>query len=137
MTDPTAIMVVTGARDWDGDPDLITGSLRDFAARHPGHRLVLFHGDCPGDRSVDQLAAARAEHLGFDVIPFPAPFRRFGKVAGPCRNEVMCASAARMGPDVVEAHGFPMPDSTGTADCLRAARACGLHGTEHRRRERG
>lgn len=137
MTRPTALYVVTGSRDWDGDPDLITGSLRDFAARHPGHRLVLLHGDCPGERSVDQLTAARAEHLGFDVIPFPAPFRRFGKVAGPCRNAVMCASAARMRAEVREVHGWPMPDSTGTYDCLRAAEDCGLHGRVHRRKSDG
>lgn len=40
MSQPLAVYLVTGSRDWSGDPDEITGSMRDFAARHPGRDCI-------------------------------------------------------------------------------------------------
>lgn len=140
----SAIYVVTGSRHWTGDPSLIRESLARFARTYPGRHHVLYHGQCPDPRdgtgkSVDMLADGYARELGFEVVPFKADWYRGGtrttvdKSAGPERNLAMCRTAAAREADgaIVEVHGWPAPDSTGTHDCLRAAKECGLHGLVH------
>ena len=132
---PTAILVVTGSRDWDGNPDSIMGTLRDFAARFTGYRPELWHGACQGERSVDTLAADRAVALGWKVVPFPADWRGLGKRAGPVRNRQMIGNVVEtIGEfDRVECHAWPMPNSRGTWDCVNVARKSGIVVVVHER----
>jgi len=138
-----AIFVITGSRHWCGNPEQIRQLLLAFSERFAGRRLVLFHGACPDPptyeegSSVDMLADAIGRELGFKVVPFRADWRRLGRRAGPVRNREMVRFAAReLGIGTAftaECHGFPMPDSTGTPDCLSAARKAGLLTFEHER----
>jgi hypothetical protein len=132
---PTSILVVTGSRDWDGNPDSITGVLRDFAARFNGYRPELWHGACQGEHSVDMLAADRAKHLGWKVVPFPADWRGLGKRAGPVRNRKMIEKALDDLAEysAAELHAWPMPNSRGTWDCVNVARKCGIVVVVHER----
>ena len=137
MTAPaTAILLITGARDWTGDPKLIRAALVDFAVRRRGRKCVLFHGDCPHGRvgrSVDMLADGYARELGWRVERFRADWERWGSAAGPIRNRAMVARAVEFLAEgsVVEVMGWPMPHSRGTLDCLKAARNRGLDVTVH------
>lgn len=139
---PTAIYVCTGSRHWIGDPALIRESLARFKRTYQDRHCVLYFGDCQHPRdgngaSVDMLAQGFARDLGFEVVVFRADWLQYSKAAGPMRNLEMCRTAAVREADgaIVEVHAWPMPDSRGTRDCLRAAKECGLHGIEHVRRE--
>ncbi len=137
-----AIYVITGSRDWRGDPQIIRASLVSFWARHEGVPCCVYHGACPhgaSGRSVDMLADEFARELGWEVRAFPADWHRGGRrqhpdpAAGPERNSVMiCAAAFEKARGLeVEAHGWPGPKSRGTYDCLRKAKQAGIHGVRH------
>lgn len=138
-----AILLVTGSRAYPGGPavfDMVSGVLKDFAARHPGHEPVLVHGDCPHPRrndqralSIDQVAASVGEFLGYRVKAVPIDHSVDGPwpAAGPRRNARMVAECVRErdAGAIVEVAGFPHPDPSkrrGTNGCLKLARAAGL-----------
>lgn len=81
----------------------------------------------PGDiviagaaKGVDRCAAAVARSKGFQVREFPADWDRFGKVAGPLRNQEMLDQR----PDVVIAVHDDPSLGKGTKDMVfRASRA--------------
>ena len=47
---------------------------------------VVIEGEAPG---ADTLAAAAARELGIPVLPFPADWDRYGRGAGPVKNQQM------------------------------------------------
>jgi hypothetical protein len=102
------VVVVTGSRNWK-DSALIRQALTEAA---PVRLLV--HGGC---RGADAVAEAVAKELGIQTRAVPADWSR-GKHAGPERNQRMLCSYE---PDLVLA--FPLPDSRGTWDCVRKAKA--------------
>lgn len=132
----TAIAVVTGSRElaWErGAP-----AIRHQLGRLPFGSLIL-HGDCPcricelgaelckcrQPVSADIIADWVAQSLGLDVERHPAEWNKYGRGAGPRRNEAMIDRAAESGlPAVVLA--FPLPGSRGTIHCVQYARARGV-----------
>ena len=83
---------------------------------YPWIRLTIIHG---GQDGADFAAGewARANDQPYGVIP--APWRSFGKRAGPLRNAAMLQTQR---PDLVLA----FPGGRGTADMVRKARAAGV-----------
>jgi hypothetical protein len=79
--------------------------------------MTLVHGAAKG---ADTIAASLADHMGWDVEAFPAEWDRFGRRAGPVRNQLMVDHGA----DICLV--FPLPDSRGTWDCVRRAKAAGI-----------
>lgn len=77
---------------------------------------TLIHGDA---RGADQGGAdwGRSEHA--KVIAFPADWRKYGKRAGPIRNQRMIDEGK---PDVVIA----LPGGKGTANMVALAQASGI-----------
>lgn len=123
MTRRIAILV-TGSRDWT-DREAIHDALGqiDSRSRLP---LVMIHGDAPG---ADTIAREYAEHDGtWHVIAMPALWTLHGKSAGPRRNAEMVEALKLLRDCGYECHvlAFPMPDSRGTWDCVRKARAAGF-----------
>lgn len=136
-----AVYIISGSREWPGDPSRIRASLQDFASRWRAHgnegELVLFHGDCPHQNhgvSVDAVAAEVAPGLGFQVVPFKADWYRGGTLtkpdatAGPDRNARMSREGyfSQRDGDHVRAHGWPGPRSRGTWGFIRLAHSSGL-----------
>lgn len=104
---------MSGSREWR-DEALVRQA---FSMVHgSGHTLV--HGD-DGDEAgtlgLDRMAGRVAADMGWEVEPVPADWDRFGKAAGPKRNQAMVDRGA----DVLLA--FPLPGSVGTWDCIRRA----------------
>jgi hypothetical protein len=113
-------LLVCGGRDYSDRERLFR--ILDAAMRGLTFE-VLIHGGATG---ADALAADWAKARGVKPLPFPiskADWDRYGKGAGPRRNEKMLREGA---PTLVIA--FPGKD--GTADMVRRAKAAGLRVVE-------
>ena len=104
-------VLVTGGRDWSNQW-VIRERLQEV---HP-HMVV--EG---GQTGADTIARVIASALGADVVTYWANWKRYGRAAGPMRNQRMLL---RERPDLVLA--FPMPASRGTWDMVRQARNAGI-----------
>jgi len=107
--------VFCGSRHWR-DRAAIRAALRSLP---PGS--VAIEGGAPG---ADRIAREEAGALGVHVATVSAQWQRFGRSAGPRRNEAML----RLGPDVV--HAFPL-GGPGTAHMIEAARRAGVEVVIH------
>ena len=105
--------LICGSRTWD-DSIPIRIVLYGLAP------TVLIHGGAPG---ADTLADNRAEDMGLDILCFPADWKKYGRAAGPIRNQQMLDEGK---PDVVFAFTDDLATSKGTADMVRRARKAGL-----------
>lgn len=74
----------------------------------------VIHGSA---RGADTLGGQWAEDHAIPVLAFPADWKRYGKAAGPIRNQQLLNEGR---PDYVVA--FPLSHSTGTWDMVRRAR---------------
>lgn len=79
--------------------------------------ITVIHGGASG---ADTLADIVASNLGFTIERYPAEWHRYGKKAGPIRNEEMIARGA----NIVLA--FPAAVSPGTKHCMTVARRTGI-----------
>ncbi|WWT39736.1 hypothetical protein [Microcystis phage Mwe-JY05] len=126
----TARILVTGSRDWT-DPvpvrDALERAVTEFSTVG---QPVLVHGAARGlDRLAEQLWRKLADDLralydGVDVLadpePHPALWARYGRRAGPYRNQRMVDAGA------VVCLAFPIGLSSGTRDCMARARLAGI-----------
>ena len=71
-----------------------------------------------GCRGADALAIRAACALGVPFREFPADWQRFGKAAGPMRNQQMLDEG---GPDLVLAFHGNLEESKGTKDMVHRA----------------
>jgi hypothetical protein len=113
-------ILVTGSRNWT-DREAIAEALlavRDNQAPTRSTVMELVHGDCP--TGADNIADRWARTWGWKVEPHPADWNRYGRKAGPIRNQQM----VDLGADVCLA--FPLSDSRGTYDCMTRAKAAGI-----------
>lgn len=74
-------------------------------------------------RGADSLAKKAAEELGIRVLSFPAEWKKYGRAAGPLRNEKMLEEGK---PDLVLAFHNDISKSKGTKDCIKRAREKGI-----------
>lgn len=113
-------ILVTGWRDWPEEAKLLVWHrLNEYVARHEGPaEFVLIHGQCPYG-GVDEYAEQWAIARGFKVEPYPARVVN-GKILGPERNALMISKGADI------CLGFPGPNSRGTRNCMRLAKAAGI-----------
>ena len=115
-------LLVTGSRN---DPSLIMQERIKYALGFTAYKLCpeggeLKHGMATG---VDTFCAGFWESLGFTHSFFATGFEypgESGKAGGPIRNQRMVDSGADL------CLAFTMPDSKGTWDCVRKARAAGI-----------
>jgi hypothetical protein len=68
------------------------------------------------------MARKLAERIGWDVIKVPADWTKYGKAAGPIRNQEMLD----MDPDLVLAFHSDLDNSKGTKDMVARARKKGV-----------
>lgn len=114
-----ARILVCGSRDWKDRAAI----RRALAAFEPGD--VVIHGgqrsgDVPPYYGADYLAGEVAVELRLTVEVYPADWNKYGKGAGPLRNQLMIDSK----PHCVIA--FPLPESRGTWDTIRRAQAANI-----------
>ena len=76
-----------------------------------------------GCRGADALAVTAAKACGYPFREFPADWQKFGKAAGPIRNQRMLDEGR---PDLVVAFHEDWENSKGTKDMIRRARSQGI-----------
>jgi predicted Rossmann-fold nucleotide-binding protein len=82
--------------------------------------IRIIHGGAPG---LDSLADKYAKAVGVEVKVYPADWKKYGKAAGPIRNQEMLDNEP-----VDEVIAFP--GGKGTFDMCRRAREKGIKVTE-------
>ena len=107
-------VLVCGDRHWENYVAILR-KLSEFPAG-----TVVIEGEAKG---ADLLARRAAVELGFPVEPFPAEWSRYGRAAGPIRNEAMLTEGL---PDRVLAFHANISESKGTANMVALARKAGV-----------
>ena len=111
-------VIVCGDRNWKR-MDIIERELRKLPLD-----TVIIHGAA---RGADTLGKFAAERIGLKVINegkgFPADWKRYGKGAGPIRNQQMIDEGK---PDMVLAFHDNINESKGTKDMVERARGIGI-----------
>ncbi len=109
-------ILITGSRYWS-DWIKLADVLKRYAS-YSTDEVVIVHGDCP--TGADQLAEQWATERKIRTEKHPAKWEKYGKAAGPKRNQKM----VDLGADICIA--FPLPDSRGTVDCMNKAKAANI-----------
>lgn len=78
-------VLVAGDRNWK-DVDIIRRELQILKENEPSS--VIIHGKCHLG-GADIIAGEIGRQLGFEIIECPADWTRYGKKAGPIRNQYM------------------------------------------------
>jgi len=107
-------VLVCGGRDF-ADANLLWQRL-EYAQELHGKIAVIIHGGATG---ADSLAAEWANRERIKAICFNANWRKYGKRAGPLRNQRMIDEGK---PDLVVA----LPGGRGTADMVGRAKNAGI-----------
>ena len=76
-------VLIFGDRNWQNDA-LVLAKLEDYRREHEIECVI--EGEA---RGADIAGRFAAQVLGIDVLPFPAQWNKFGKAAGPIRNQQM------------------------------------------------
>ena len=115
-------IIVTGGRKRDSEDDYnrisdLLIDIGDFWSRSWG--LVIIQGGCP--TGIDALTRRFADEYDVALESYPADWAKYGRAAGPKRNQLM----ADAGADLCLA--FPsLGRSAGTWDMVRRAVAAGI-----------
>lgn len=107
-------VIVCGGRDFS-DTQRIWNGLEAFH-NSEGKITALAHGGASG---ADNIAGTWGKDEGIPVYEFKANWKKYGKAAGPKRNQRMLDEFK---PDIVIA----FPGGKGTADMIRRAEAEGV-----------
>lgn len=118
------LMLVTGSRKWTAEDPLWKACEHFRLGMNIYDMIHVMHGACPTglDKMFEDLCDS---FVSITSLPIPAQWDMFNKQAGPKRNSAM-VDMARVLSDYgwrVACYGFPLPDSKGTWDCMRKARA--------------
>ena len=119
-------ILVTGDRNWT-DELKIFNTLMEIGFDYPvdgenssfNHDITLIEGEA---RGADTLARIAAEKLDWTVIKVPAEWNKYGKAAGPIRNQAMLD----LDPDLVVAFHSDLENSRGTKDMVERAKKKGV-----------
>ena len=81
----TFALLVAGSRNFN-NYDLLSFVLDKLLFNQQNKKIVIIEGEA---RGADTLAKKYAEEKGYEVIPFPANWKAYGKRAGYIRNAEM------------------------------------------------
>ncbi len=110
-------VLVCGDRNWT-DGQAIERELLKLCRQTLVSRVI--HGAA---RGADTLAGRAAKNLYIPQIPFPAQWDKYGRAAGPIRNQQMLDDGR---PDLVLAFHENIKASKGTKDMVRRAKKAGI-----------
>lgn len=101
-------LLIAGSRDWQDETQI-------RQALEHAHPTVLIHGAA---RGADSIAARLAYAMGIEALAFPADWGRYGRAAGPLRNQRMLDEGR---PEWAILFADHIATSYGTRDMFRRA----------------
>lgn len=78
-------IIVSGSRDFS-DYNLLKTTLDSFIENHPDNHIVIISGTA---RGADKMGEKYARERGYQLLSYPADWKRYGKMAGFIRNGIM------------------------------------------------
>jgi YspA, cpYpsA-related SLOG family len=114
-------VLVTGSRDWPY-PEVVRRELGLVLSAHRHELFTVVHGACNTgvDYFADKWAKDFLTSFGVQCERHPADWDKYGKAAGPIRNQQM----ADLGADLCLA--FRYMGSKGVQDCVNRAYLAGI-----------
>lgn len=109
-------VLVCGSRYWDRKETIIA----HLTTLHLGEKDLVLEG---GARGADSLGKLVAERLCIPVKEYPADWTRYGRAAGPIRNQRMLDEGK---PDLVLAFHDDIEHSRGTKNMVEQAKKAGI-----------
>ena len=106
-------VLVCGSRNWSNRK-----AVTDFLETLPPDTLII-NGGC---RGADTIAKEEALKQGLEVITELADWKKYGRSAGPIRNQLMLD---KHHPELVIAFHQNLSESQGTRDMIRRAKQRG------------
>lgn len=82
-------IIIAGGRDFDMI-SYLQDSVASLLSQFEDEPITLFTGKCDG---ADTIGEKFMKDWGCKIIPFPANWKKYGKSAGPRRNENMACNA--------------------------------------------
>lgn len=110
-------VLICGDRNWR-DESSICGLIDILADNYPD--LVIIHG---GANGADSIAGDIAEFREVKVLEFKADWNKYGRAAGPIRNQQMLDEGK---PNLIYAFHPDLKNSRGTLDMVKRARSANL-----------
>jgi hypothetical protein len=104
-------LLVTGDRNYINKKLITKFFIDEILPNYPTDNYDFVHGACKG---ADLLTASVAEKLGYEILGDPANWEKYGRAAGPIRNQEL----VRMLPSVVLVFHDDLKNSKGTRSCL-------------------
>ena len=115
-----AIMVkalICGSRHYD-NYDKVKETVKSLVDEHG--KIIIIEG---GAKGADTLAKNAAIELGIEYREYKADWKRYGRAAGPKRNQLMLDTE---NPDLVIAFHEDLESGKGTKDMLKRAEKAGV-----------
>jgi hypothetical protein len=110
-------VIICGDRHWN-NYDSILDVVKRLKAKYD--EVTVIQGECEG---ADLLAKKAAIACGIPVKGYPAEWKKYGKAAGPLRNQQMIDSEK---PDMIIAFHSDIEHSKGTKDMVYRAKSHGI-----------
>lgn len=110
-------ILVCGDRNWH-NREIIRNELIKFLP--DASNTIIIHGAA---RGADTIAGLIGAGLGMKVLAFPAEWHKYGRAAGPIRNQRLLDEGK---PEMVLAFHNNIHESKGTKDMVSRARKAGL-----------
>ena len=107
-------VLICGDRNWTD-----TASMRNCFFTFPTDTVIIESEA----RGADRMAATYAAYFDFTVMRFPANWAKYGKAAGPIRNQQMLDEGK---PDLVVFFHKDLASSKGTKDVVIRAKKAGV-----------
>lgn len=108
-------VLICGDRDYKHDQKIF-----DYVQALNPLEDIIIHGNA---RGADFYASTAAKLFGFAIIGFPAQWNKYGKSAGPIRNQQMLDEGK---PDLIVYFHDNIKKSKGTKDMVSRAEKAGL-----------
>ena len=107
-------ILICGSRDWND-----FNTIKKYLQTLPKDTVII-HGGC---RGADSIAGYLAKQMEMEVQVYKADWNKFGKGAGPQRNQRMIDEGK---PDLVVAFHDDIDNSKGTLDMVTRSKSSGL-----------
>jgi hypothetical protein len=112
-------VLICGDRYWN-HVGMIKHYLQSLTLNTYPKQITIIEGGC---RGADEIAGCLAKDLGMNVIEEKADWFKYGKAAGPIRNQLMLDKHK---PELVVAFHNDVDNSKGTKDMLERAKNAGV-----------